>query len=244
LLLSTRDLRSGYGSAQILNGISLDVAEGEIVSLLGPNGAGKTTLLRTVSGLLKATSGSIEFDGARLNRLAPEARAMAGLGHVPEGRGILTTLTVGENLNLGLGLRRDGKSTVKRDRDAVLEIFEPLRHRLHEPAGGLSGGQQQMLALARALLARPRLLMVDELSFGLAPMLVSDLLAQVSRLREQGSTFLLVEQDAGALRISDRTYVLSAGRIVLESTSKELVGSDRLVRSYLGVNPASDSRES
>ena len=234
MLLSVRDLQSGYGAAQVLWGTSLDVAEGEIVLLLGPNGAGKTTTLRAVSGLVPAWAGSVTFDGVPLTG-PPEARARRGLGHVPEGRGILSGLTVGENLDLGLALRRDGAAAIGADRDRLLGLFEPLRGRLAEPAASLSGGQQQMLALARALLARPRLVMLDEPSFGLAPAVVAELFGLIGRFRDDGTTFLVVEQHAGALTISDRTYVLNRGRTVLEAPSSELVGNQRLVRAYLGA---------
>lgn len=239
MLLSISDLQSGYGRVRILWGVSLVVDEGEIVSLLGMNGAGKTTTLRAVSGVLPTWGGEVRLAGQLLTSQPPESRAALGLGHVPEGRGVLATLTVGQNLDLGLGLRKDGAAAVNRDRRHLLELFEPLASRLDEPAASLSGGQQQMLVLARALLAKPRLLMIDELSFGLAPLLVEQLFDLIRQLREEGTTFLLVEQHAGALAISDRTYVLSGGRTVLEAKSAELVGSDRLVRSYLGTSQQS-----
>ena len=234
MLLSIRDLHSGYGRIKVLWGVSLDVEEGEIVSVLGMNGAGKTSTLRAISGVLPTWEGEVTMDGHSLNGRAPEARAALGLGHVPEGRGVLATLTVGQNLDLGMGLRKDDRAAIARDRAHLLDLFEPLAGRLDESAASLSGGQQQMLVLARALLARPRLVMIDEMSFGLAPMLVSQLFDLVSQLREEGTTFLLVEQHAGALAISDRTYVLSGGRTVLEAPSKDLAGSDELVRSYMG----------
>lgn len=235
MLLSIKNLQAGYGRVQILWDVSIDVAEGEIVSLLGMNGAGKTTTLRAMSGVIPTLSGEVKLGGQVLGNKPPEGRAALGLGHVPEGRGVLTTLTVGENLDLGTGLRKDGHAAIKRDRDNLLDLFEPLAGRLHEPAASLSGGQQQMLVLARALLAKPRLLAIDEMSFGLSPILVKQLFALITQLRDAGTTFLLVEQHAGALEISDRTYVVSGGRTVLESVSSELVGSDQLVRSYLGA---------
>ena len=238
MLLSIRDLQAGYGRVQILWGVDLDVAEGEIVSLLGMNGAGKTTTLRTVSGVVRTWRGEVTLCGRKVVRENPEARAALGLGHVPEGRGVLAGLTVGQNLDLGATLRKDGAAAVQKDRAHLLDLFEPLAGRLGESAASLSGGQQQMLVIARALLARPRLLMIDELSFGLSPLLVGQLFDLIKQLRDEGTTFLLVEQNAGALAISDRTYVLSGGRTVLESASDQLVGSDRLVRSYLGEHPA------
>jgi branched-chain amino acid transport system ATP-binding protein len=236
LLLSVRDLEAGYGGAHVLRGVSLDVAPGEIVLLLGANGAGKTTTLRAVSGVVTARAGTVSFDGRPLTG-PPEARARRGLGHVPEGRGILTGLTVGENLDLGLVLRKDGAAAIASDREHLLELFPVLAGRLDEPAGSLSGGQQQMLALARALLARPRLVMLDEPSFGLAPAIIDELFALVRRLRDAGTTFLMVEQHASALAISDRAYVLAGGRTVLEAPAAELAGDQRLVRAYLGAVP-------
>ena len=237
LLLSISDLQAGYGRTQILWGVSLDVEEGEIVSLLGMNGAGKTTTLRAASGVVKTWSGAVTLAGHTLSAQSPEARAVLGLGHVPEGRGILSSLTVEENLGLGLILRKD-KVEAAKDRAELLDLFEPLGPKLGDAAGSLSGGQQQMLALARALLARPRLLMIDEMSFGLSPMLVGQLFELIAGLRDR-TTFLLVEQNADALKISDRTYVLSGGRTVLEAPSRDLIGNDRLVRSYLGSSEAS-----
>ena len=232
-MLRVSELQSGYGRVQVLRGIDLEVAEGEIVSLLGANGAGKTTTLRAISGILPAWVGHIEFEGHRFSNEVPEKRAARGIGHVPEGRGILTSLSVGQNLELGTTLRRDGHRAVSRDRDRLLTLFEPLAGRLGEPASQLSGGQQQMLALARALLARPRLMMIDELSFGLAPVLVDQLFGLVTELRDEGTTFLLVEQHAGAVAISDRVYVVSGGRTVIESAASE-IDTASLVRSYLG----------
>jgi branched-chain amino acid transport system ATP-binding protein len=235
LLLSVTDLQSGYGAVRVLRGVHLAVDEGEIVAILGANGAGKTTALRAISGVLPTWAGEVRFAGTRLRGQPPETRAKLGLGHVPEGRGILATLTVGENLDLGTGLRRDGAAAVQADRNRLLELFTPLAHRLDSPASQLSGGQQQMLAVARAILARPKLVMVDELSFGLAPVLVDELFGLIKELRDQGTTFLLVEQHAGALRISDRAYVMSGGRTVVEGRPEELTG-ERLVRSYLGTS--------
>jgi branched-chain amino acid transport system ATP-binding protein len=232
-LLKVRDLQSGYGRVQVLRGIDLDVDEGEIVSVLGANGVGKTTTLRAVSGIIPTWSGTIEFEGHRFTNEVPERRAARGIGHVPEGRGILSSLTVGQNLELGTTLRSDGAKAIHRDRDRLLELFDALAGRLGEPASQLSGGQQQMLAVARALMARPKLMMIDELSFGLAPFLVDELFRLVRELREEGTTFLLVEQHAGAVAISDRVFVVSGGRTVIESAADQL-DTASLVRSYLG----------
>jgi branched-chain amino acid transport system ATP-binding protein len=238
LLLSVRGLTAGYGTAQALYGIELEVHEGEIVSLLGANGAGKTTTLRAISGMIRSWGGEIVLGGRRFDREPPEARARWGLGHLPEGRGILSSLTVRENLMLGATVRRDGAAAIRRDRDRLLERFPALAGRLDQRAGMLSGGQQQMLGLARALLARPHLLMIDELSFGLAPVVVEELLQLVREAREAGTSFLLVEQSTSVLAISDRTYVISSGRTLLEDRSTELRarGAESLARVYLGTH--------
>jgi branched-chain amino acid transport system ATP-binding protein len=235
MLLDVNDLVSGYGSLEVLHGVSVSVEEGEIVSILGANGAGKTTFLRTVSGVLSTWSGSITFGGRDLGALAIERRAMLGLGHLPEGRGIFQNLSVKENLELGLGLRKDGAAAIRRDRDRLFDLLPALAEKIGEAASSLSGGQQQMLALARAMITRPKLLMIDELSFGLAPNLVDDLFELVTELRDEGgTTFLLVEQNAGVLDISDRTFVLRTGTNDVSGPSAELKESHDLVRSYLG----------
>jgi branched-chain amino acid transport system ATP-binding protein len=237
LLLSVRDIRAGYGRALVLRGVSLEVDEGEIVSVLGPNGAGKTTTLRTISGLIPLQGGEIYFDGVRWRHEAPEVRAHARLGHVPEGRGILGSLSVEENLALARSLRTDSAKFAA-DLDGIYDMFPALKERPRIRASALSGGQQQMLALGRALLGRPRLLIIDELSFGLAPIIVNELFALIRDLREQGTTFLLVEQNASVLDLSDRTYVLARGQVTLAANSSEIVGSERLVRSYMGGDAA------
>lgn len=238
MLLSVRDLHAGYGHALVLRGVDLDVEEGEIVSVLGANGAGKTTTLRAISGVLPLAGGRVTFAGHDWRAEPPEQRALAGLGHVPEGRGILGGLSVEENLSLARALRRDGAAAFARDLDAMLDLFPALRERPKIRASALSGGQQQMLTLARALLGRPKLLIIDELSFGLAPIIVNDLFSLIDSLRTRGTTFLLVEQNAGVLRLSDRTYVLAGGRVTLEAASASIAGSEQLVRSYLGGDDA------
>ena len=237
MLLSVKGLTAGYGGAQALYGVDLQVAESEIVSVLGANGAGKTTTLRAISAVIRPWAGEIEFAGRRLDRQPPESRAALGLGHLPEGRGILATLTVEENLLLGATVRRDGAAAYRRDRERMLELFPALRGKLRQHASALSGGQQQMLGMARALLGRPRLLMVDELSFGLAPIVVEELFRLVAEIRRDGTSFLLVEQSAGVLAVSDRSYVISGGRTVLEGASSELRqrGAGQLARVYLGA---------
>jgi len=235
MLFEAQDVVSGYGALQVLNGVSLEVEESEIVSVLGANGAGKTTLLRTISGVLSTWSGSITLDGVDFGDTAIERRAMLGLGHLPEGRGIFQNLTVRENLDLGLGLRSDGGDAIRRDRDRLLDLLPALAEKISDAASSLSGGQQQMLALARAMITRPKMLMIDELSFGLAPNLVDDLFELVTELRDEGgTTFLLVEQNAGVLEISDRTYVLRTGNNDISGPSAELKEGHDLVRSYLG----------
>ncbi|MEV4101678.1 ABC transporter ATP-binding protein [Nonomuraea sp. NPDC049649] len=235
MLLSIRELTSGYGRVPVLRGVNLDVAEGEIVALLGVNGAGKTTTLRAVSGVLPTWSGSVSFAGTTLGRRTPEARARLGLGHVPEGRGILSSLTVRQNLRLGVTARGRGARDVAQDEERLLDVFDALRDKLSAPAGSLSGGQQQMLAVARALIGRPRLVMVDEMSFGLAPILVNQLLKLVARLREEsGTAFLLVEQNSAVLDIADRAYVLAGGAVHTSGPAQELADSENLVRAYLG----------
>ena len=234
-LLEATDLVSGYGRLEVLHGISLNVSEGEIVSVLGANGAGKTTFLRAVSGILDTWSGSVRLAGEDLAGMSVERRAGAGLGHLPEGRGVFQNLTVRENLDLGTVLRRDGSSAVNADKDRLLGIFPDLAEKIRDQASSLSGGQQQMLALARAMLARPKLLMIDELSFGLAPFLVDELFTLVTDLRDEGNTFLLIEQNAQVLDISDRTYVFKTGNNDISGPSAELRQSHDLVRSYLGT---------
>ena len=234
-LLEATDLVSGYGRLEVLHGISLNVSEGEIVSVLGANGAGKTTFLRAVSGILDTWSGSVRLAGEDLAGMSVERRAGAGLGHLPEGRGVFQNLTVRENLDLGTVLRRDGSSAVNADKDRLLGIFPDLAEKIRDGASSLSGGQQQMLALARAMLARPKLLMIDELSFGLAPFLVDELFTLVTDLRDEGNTFLLIEQNAQVLDISDRTFVFKTGNNDISGPSAELRQSHDLVRSYLGT---------
>lgn len=234
-LLEITDLESGYGKLQILRGINVSVNSGEIVAILGANGAGKTTLLRTISGVLPTWSGSIAFDGTNLGSMRTDKRAQLGLAHQPEGRGIFQTLTVKENLELSLVARRGEKSTIESDREQLLTAFPPLREKYSDRASALSGGQQQMLSVARAMMARPKLLMVDEISFGLAPILVTELFEMISRLNKEGTTFLLVEQHAGVLEVSHRTYVIRVGKNEMDGPSAEIAKSTNLARAYLGA---------
>jgi branched-chain amino acid transport system ATP-binding protein len=232
-LLELTDVHARYGQVAAVHGISLTVDDGEIVSLLGANGAGKTTTLRAISGMV-ATEGTLVFDGKPLPRKA-EGTARRGITHVPEGRGILGELTVSENLKMGAYLRRDRKE-VARDLDEVESELPWLRDRRDQQAGTLSGGEQQMLALARARLSRPRLLLLDEPSLGLAPIIVEQFFALVRRLNEeQGLTVLVVEQNANAaLELSSRAYLLEVGRVALEGASAELREHEGVRKSYLG----------
>jgi branched-chain amino acid transport system ATP-binding protein len=232
-LLELDDVEARYGPVQALRGVSLTVGEGEVVAVLGANGAGKTTTLRAISGTV-SRGGGIELDGKPL-RGGPEAAAKAGIAHVPEGRGTFVELTVNENLRLGAHVRRD-RAGVKQDLARVAEFFPWIGERGGQRAGTLSGGEQQMLALARALMSRPRLLLLDEPSLGLAPMVVRDFFQTVRRLNEEeGLTVLVVEQDARiALASSSRAYVLEVGRVALSGTSAELQGDESVRRSYLG----------
>jgi branched-chain amino acid transport system ATP-binding protein len=232
-LLELRDVEARYGGRRALHGVSLTVGEGEIVAVLGANGAGKTTTLRAISGTVK-TSGDIVFEGQRL-RGGPETAARRGIAHVPEGRGTFADLTVRENLRLGAYVRRD-RSALKGDIDRVLERFPVLRDRLDQRAGTLSGGEQQQLALGRALMQRPKLLLLDEPSLGLAPLLVAKIFRVVAELNErEGLAVLVVEQNANlALDRSSRAYVLEVGRVAVAGTSAELRRHESVRRSYLG----------
>ena len=232
-LLELRGVEARYGGLQALHGIDLSVGQGEVVAVLGANGAGKTTTLRAISGTVR-TSGELLFSGGRLPR-RPEAVARAGVAHVPEGRGTFTELTVEENLRLGAYVRRD-RAGVRADQEHVLERFPILADRRRQAAGSLSGGEQQQLALARALMQRPRLLLLDEPSLGLAPMLVAELFRVIGELNEEeGLSVLVVEQNATlALSASSRAYVLEVGRVAVAGTSDELRRNESVRRSYLG----------
>jgi branched-chain amino acid transport system ATP-binding protein len=232
-LLELSDVEARYGALKALHGINLTVGEGEIVTVLGANGAGKTTTLRSISGTVR-TSGDIVFDGNRLGG-GPDAAARSGIAHVPEGRGTFAQLTVAENLRLGAYVRRD-RAAVKADAAAVLKRFPILAERQGQRAGLLSGGEQQQLAVARALMQRPKLLLLDEPSLGLAPRVVADLFQTIRELNEKvGLSVLVVEQNANlALASSVRAYVLEVGRVAVAGTSEELRRHDSVRRSYLG----------
>lgn len=222
-----------YGKTTAVEGISMRVDAGEAVSLVGPNGAGKTTILSAVAGLLRPRSGSIRFEGAEINGRSPESLFRSGLALVPEGRQIFGSLTVGENLRLATAGMRRAAAVAALERE--LDRFPVLRERTSSPAGTLSGGQQQQLAVARALLSNPRLLLLDEPSLGLAPLIVDSIFATLSELRAGGVTVLLVEQNAvRAVEFADRSYVIGAGRMVLSGTRDELRTREKLTESYLG----------
>jgi branched-chain amino acid transport system ATP-binding protein len=234
-LLEIRGLCVAYGRIQAVKGIDLDIAKGSTVSLIGANGAGKTTILRTISGLLRAQAGTIRFDGADIARSPPHRLARRGIIQVPEGRQIFAEMSVGENLRMGGYLVRTAGEFASR-RARVLEIFPRLAERLGQPAGLLSGGEQQMLAIGRALMAGPRLLLLDEPSMGLAPLFVEEIFAIIENLKRQGSTILLVEQNArAALEISDYAYVLDSGRITLAGPAAVLADHPDIIAAYLGA---------
>jgi len=229
-MLEVRDLALSYGRIRALQGVSLLVRPGEIVTLVGPNGAGKSSLLRTVAGLERPERGEVHYQGRRIDGQPVEALVRDGMILVPEGRATLRHLTVRENLVLGAYVRRD--DGVAADRDRVLQRFPPLAERLGQKAGTLSGGEQQMLAIGRALMARPRLLLLDEPSLGLAPLIVRSIFATIGELRDEGVTILLVEQNAKqALQLADRAYVLETGSVVLEGT--DLLADERVRAAYL-----------
>jgi branched-chain amino acid transport system ATP-binding protein len=233
-LLEVEDLRAGYGPVRALHGVDVTVQEGAVAAILGPNGAGKTTTLRALTGMVR-TSGRIVFDGRSLAGLSTPRIVRLGVAHVPEGRGTFPALTVDENLRLGAWTRRDA-AAVRSDLDECYGMFPQLAERRGQAAGSLSGGEQQMLAIARALLLRPRLLLLDEPSLGLAPMVTSALFEVFGRVkRERGTTMLLVEQNANlALELADQAYVLEAGRTVLAGPAEQVSADDNVRRSYLG----------
>jgi branched-chain amino acid transport system ATP-binding protein len=235
-LLAVNNLSVSYGAIQALRGISLRVDLGEIVTLIGGNGAGKSTTLRTISGLLQAQQGTIEFDGQPIQGRAAHLIVQSGLVQVPEGRGIFANLTVDENLQLGAFTRTD-KADIRKDRERALDFFPRVRERLRQQAGTLSGGEQQMLAIARALMARPKLLMLDEPSLGLAPQIVQTIFQVIREINREGTTILLVEQNASlALQVANRAYVIEVGEILMQGPASELAASDEVRKAYLGAH--------
>ena len=233
-LLELRDVTAEYGPIRALHGVTLEVEQGEIVALLGANGAGKTTTLRAISGSVNR-GGTIRFEGRSMRGLAVHEAAQRGIGHVPEGRGTLVQLSVWDNLRMGAYARRDSKG-VDKDYEVILDHFPILRSRRHQTAGSLSGGEQQMLAIARALMARPKLLLLDEPSLGLAPLLVKSIFEIVSSInRDEGVAVLLVEQNAAlALQVAHRAYLLETGRVVTQGPAGEMARDESIRRAYLG----------
>lgn len=233
-MLSVQDLNVYYGSIHALKGVSLEVNEGEIVTLIGANGAGKSTLLKTLSGLLKPKEGSIHYLGNPINGKPAQSIVKMGVSQVPEGRRVFADMSVEENIELGAYLRKD-KAEIDKDLKKVYSIFPRLYERRKQTAGTLSGGEQQMLAMGRAIMARPKLLLLDEPSMGLAPLMVKTIFETVKDISEAGTTILLVEQNAHiALSIADRGYVIETGRVILSGTAAELQASEEVKKAYLG----------
>ncbi len=236
-MLRIRNLQTYYGRIRVLDNVSLSVKPGEVVTLIGANGAGKSTILNCISRLIPCREGEIFFQGQRINGQPPEAVVRLGICQVPEGRQIFQPLTVLENLELGAYLRyaKRNRSSIQQDMDMIFSLFPVLAERLQQISGTLSGGEQQMLAIGRALMSRPKLLLLDEPSMGLAPRLVADIFHTVVKLRQEGLTILIVEQNArAALRIADRGYVMETGKIILQGTASELLEDHDVKRAYLG----------
>ena len=240
-MLRVDGLNTYYGRVRALKDLSLSVSAGEIVAVIGPNGAGKTTLLNTISGVVSAQSGEITFEGQPIAHLSTDKIVRLGISQVPERRQIFGTMSVLDNLILGAyhRYRRDGKTTIDRDLEFVFEIFPRLKDRIKQEAGTMSGGEQQMLALGRAWMSKPLLLLMDEPSLGLAPLIVKEILRVSAELRDRGMTILIVEQNAhAALDLADRAYVMETGQVVLEGAADELAADDRVQAAYLGRVPA------
>jgi branched-chain amino acid transport system ATP-binding protein len=240
-MLEVKGLYTGYGGMDVIHGIDIAVGAGEIVALVGANGAGKSTLVKTISGLLPVRAGEIRFEGSRIDRLSPSARVLLGIAQVPEGRQVFGGLTVAENLRLGAYVHRRALSEAEMERriQDVCERFPILLERRNQPVDNLSGGQQQMLVIARGLMAKPRLLVLDEPSLGLAPVLVVGIFELIAGLRAQGLSIVLSEQNAKlSLSIADRAYVIEGGRVALSGTGSELLASPEVAERYLGVGHA------
>src|SRR5512135_858053 len=244
-MLRIKNLQSGYGKLTVLRKVTMHVNSGEIVSIIGANGAGKTTLLKTICGLLRARDGEILFNRRDIRSLSTESIVFLGCSLIPEGRQVFAPMTVKENLVLGgyVQYRKRLRDEVRKDLDRMFEIFPRLKERQKQLAGTLSGGEQQMLAIARALMARPKMIMMDEPSMGLAPLVVRDIFKIVTRLRDEGNTVLLVEQNArAALAVADRGYVLETGRIILEGKAEDLLANREVQRAYLGRDLDAETR--
>lgn len=236
-MLNIQDLCVNYEKNQVIKGISMEVNEGEIVTLIGANGAGKTTLLRTISGIKASSSGKIEFMGRSIHKMPSHKIVELGIGHIPEGRRVFSEMTVKENLEMGAYRRKDNKET-KKELDHIFELFPRLKERISQRAGTLSGGEQQMLAIGRAIMLRPKVYLFDEPSLGIAPLVIAEIAQMIKRLNEEeGATILLVEQNANlALKLSNRAYILETGKISLEGPSEELANDDRVQKIYLGYD--------
>jgi branched-chain amino acid transport system ATP-binding protein len=236
MLLEIKDLKVAYGKIQAVKGISLHINAGEIVTLVGANGAGKTTLLKTISGLLKPSSGVINFEGKDIQGIDPHNRVLEGLCQAPEGRGIFPGMTVLENLEMGKYARKDWKDELKEDLDRIYTLFPRLKERQSQTGGTLSGGEQQMLSIGRALMSRPRLLLLDEPSMGLAPKFIQQIFNIIREIQTQGVSILLVEQNAAqALSCANRAYILETGSIVKEGAGKDLLNDEAIKKAYLGT---------
>jgi branched-chain amino acid transport system ATP-binding protein len=236
MLLEIKDLRVSYGKIEAIKGISLKVNQGEIVTLVGANGAGKTTLLKTISGLLKPSAGVISFEGKDIQTIEPHNRVLAGLCQAPEGRGIFPGMTVLENLEMGKFSRKEWKNELKEDLDRIYHLFPRLKERQNQTGGTLSGGEQQMLSIGRALMSRPKLLLLDEPSMGLAPMFIKQIFNIIREIQTQGVSILLVEQNAAqALSCANRAYIMETGNIVKEGAGKDLLNDEAIKKAYLGT---------
>lgn len=236
-MLSVKNINVYYGSIHAIKDVSFHVNEGEIVTLIGANGAGKTTTMHAISGLLKLQSGEIDYCGQTISKMEAHKIIRLGLAQVPEGRRAFSGLTVQQNLQMGAYTRRDGKEAIQNDFDMVFDLLPRLKERRNQPAGTLSGGEQQMLAVGRALMSRPRLMMLDEPSLGLAPLVVQDIFSIIREINRQGVTVLLVEQNANmALRCADLAYVLETGNITMSGSGQELLADERVKEAYLGKN--------
>lgn len=236
MLLEIKDLRVSYGKIEAIKGISLNVKQGEIVTLVGANGAGKTTLLKTISGLLKPSAGVISFEGKDIQTIAPHNRVLEGLCQAPEGRGIFPGMTVLENLEMGKFSRKEWKNELKEDLDRIYQLFPRLKERQNQTGGTLSGGEQQMLSIGRALMSRPKLLLLDEPSMGLAPMFIKQIFNIIREIQTQGVSILLVEQNAAqALSCANRAYIMETGNIVKEGAGKDLLNDEAIKKAYLGT---------
>ncbi len=235
-MLKLEKVQSGYGNILAVKGISLEINEGEIITLIGANGAGKSTTLMTISGVVRCRSGKIEYNNREIQDLDSDAIVKMGVCQVPEGRHIFPQLTVRENLDMGAFLRKD-RDSIKKDRDYVFELFPLLAERRHQDGGTLSGGEQQMLAMSRALMARPQLLLLDEPSMGLAPLIIKQIFEIIKKInRENNTTIFLVEQNANqALQIADRGYVLENGKITLSGSAESLMANEAIQKAYLGI---------